>query len=223
MKDIINKTEKFLYKYLNDANKRLPKDAKRISDEVIKYRYEHSLRVANIGNKLAEIEGANKKVVMLGCLLHDVGKYDCEKNIDHGRQSAKVARTFLETLNLTKKEIDDICFTIAVHVDGIAGYDYEHIIEAEIVTNSDNIDRFSAYRIYQQMSWDYRDGSFPVQQEKDRIQKRIERLQNLYNTFHLKTKSGDEWFKENVKFQIQFYKRYLKQLDITIVPDVDES
>ncbi|QVK19338.1 HD domain-containing protein [Mycoplasmatota bacterium] len=223
MKEIIKKTEKFLYMYLNEANERLPIDAKPIPVEEIKYRYEHSLRVANVGIKLAEREGANKRVVTLGCLLHDVGKYDCEKNIDHGRQSAKVARSFLETLNLTKKEIDDICYSIAVHVDGIAGYEYEDIIEAEIVTNADNIDRFSAYRIYQQMAWDYRNGSFPVNQEKDRILKRIERLQNLYDTFHLKTKSGDEWFKENVKFQIQFYKRYLKQLEITIVPGVDES
>lgn len=221
MREMISKTEKFLYKYLNEANERLSKDAERILVEEMKYRYEHSLRVANIGITLAEEEGANKKITVLGCLLHDVGKYDCEKNVDHGRSSAKVARKFLETLNLTRKEIDDICYSIAVHVDGKAGYEYENILEADIVSNADNIDRFDAYRIYQQLSWDFRNGSIPTAEENERISNRIERLQNLYDTFQLETKSGDEWFKENVKYQIEFYKRYLKQLDITTVPVVE--
>ena len=36
------------------------------------YRYEHSIRVANIGKTIAEKEGLNVENLMLGCLLHDV-------------------------------------------------------------------------------------------------------------------------------------------------------
>ncbi len=61
---------------------------------------------------------------------------------------------FLETLNLSNKQIDDICYAIAVHVDGEAGYSYEETLESKIVTDSDNIDRFGAYRIYQSLDCD---------------------------------------------------------------------
>jgi len=39
-------------------------------------------------------------IVVIGCLLHDVGKFDTEIGIDHGRVSANAARNFLNTLNL---------------------------------------------------------------------------------------------------------------------------
>ncbi len=119
-----------------------------------KYRYEHSLRVSHIGKQISEVEGADTFIVEIGCLLHDVGKFQTEVNRDHGRVSAKVAKVFLETLNLSNKQIDDICYAIAVHVDGEAGYSYEETLESKIVTDSDNIDRFGAYRIYQSLDCD---------------------------------------------------------------------
>ena len=210
MNEIINKTKEFLLENLNKAN---------VSDFGKKYRYEHSLRVANIGLKLAIKENANKKVTVLGCLLHDVGKFETENNKDHGRVSADVSRKFLETLDLTKKEIDDICYAIAVHVDGEAGYEYEHTLEAKIVSDSDNIDRFGAYRIYQNMHWTNDDLS-SIEERKSVIKERLEKLKRYYEKGILETDAGNEMFRENLKLQIDYYNRYIEELEMTIVPNV---
>jgi len=210
MNEIINKSKDFLLEKLNNSG---------VDDFEKKYRYEHSLRVANIGLKLAIKENANKKIAVLGCLLHDVGKFDTDKNIDHGRVSANVARKFLETLDLTIKEIDDICYAIAVHVDGKAGYEYDHTLEAKIVSDSDNIDRFGAYRIYQGMHWG-NDDSKSIEERKSVMKERVERLEKYYEKGILETDSGNEWFRENLKFQIEYYNKYIDELDMTIVPSI---
>ncbi|MGV8146707.1 MAG: hypothetical protein ACLKAK_09490 [Alkaliphilus sp.] len=48
-----------------------------------------------MGLSLAELENANKKIIVLGCLLHDVAKFDTDVPVEHGRISAGVARPFL--------------------------------------------------------------------------------------------------------------------------------
>lgn len=70
MQQLIKQTKDFLYDYLSQSKE---------CAENIEYRYEHSLRVANIGLKLAVSENANQKVVVLASLLHDLCKFDCEK------------------------------------------------------------------------------------------------------------------------------------------------
>lgn len=107
--DLINKVNEFLYKHLEESNQ---------DTAAIKYRYEHTLRVTNIGIELSQKEGADEEIVALGCLLHDVGKFDCKNEKDHGRVSAKIAEKFLKEQNLGDNEIKDICYAIAVHVDG---------------------------------------------------------------------------------------------------------
>lgn len=86
MNEMIKKASKFLYDKLNES--------KYIDEVEKKYRYEHSLRVANIGLKLAQLECADKLIVAISCILHDVGKFETDVNVDHGRISAKVARPF---------------------------------------------------------------------------------------------------------------------------------
>ena len=119
MESIIDKAQKFLFDHLSESD---------YDYDEIEYRYEHSLRVANIGLDLSRLENANEKVAVIGCLLHDVGKFDTDDNKEHGRVSAEVARNFLNTLSLSQKEIDDICYAIAVHVDGECGYEYEETL-----------------------------------------------------------------------------------------------
>ncbi|WP_240842696.1 hypothetical protein [Acidaminobacter sp. JC074] len=54
MQDMINQTQKYLYEFLDQSD---------YDREEIDYRYEHSLRVANIGMDLAEKEKADKKAM----------------------------------------------------------------------------------------------------------------------------------------------------------------
>lgn len=211
MNHLINETKDFLYSYLNQA------DYEQVE---IDYRYEHSLRVANIGLEIAEKEKANKKVVVLACLLHDVGKFECHNNKDHGRLSAEISRVFLSALNLTEKEISDICYSIAKHVDGKAGYDYDDILEAKVVTDADNVDRYSSSKILQTKLW-----SLEVEAT---IEEHIEYYKERINTFLdyqkkqvLQTSYGNELFNRKLDLNIHFYNSLIEDLKITKIPTVE--
>ena len=131
MQAIYDRAIAFLREHLNNSAN--------IDDNEKWYRFEHSMRVANIAKIIAEREGQDVFVVTLAAILHDVGKFDTESFDDHGRVSADVARPFLKTLNLSQRQEDDIHYCIAFHVDGEAGYEYDPIAEAETVCDADNI------------------------------------------------------------------------------------
>lgn len=209
MQKLINQTQEFLLGVLSQSE---------YDQHEIDYRYEHSLRVANIGLDLAVKEKANKKVVVLGCLLHDLGKFESEKGIDHGRVSAELAKPYLKTLNLSDKEITDICFSIATHVDGKAGYEYEDIIEAKIVTDADNIDRFSSSKILQTKLWELKDDPKSKTEKIEDLQNHINKLEGFLVRDRLETPSGNCLFKDKVDMQLQFYSSLILDLKITTTP-----
>ena len=121
------------------------------------YRYEHSVRVANIGKYIAEKEGLDAEAMVVACLLHDIsycGKFkDSEDYRNHGRYSAKIARPFLEELGFEPDVIEDICYGIAIHADDKADFDGKRTAFALTVGDADNIDRFDAYRIFENLKW----------------------------------------------------------------------
>ncbi len=209
MQAIIKKTLDHLHEFLNRAE---------YEQHEIDYRYEHSLRVANIGLDLAVKENANKKVAVIGCILHDLGKFESLKGIDHGRVSAELAKSFLSTLELTQKEIDDICYSIATHVDGKAGFEYEDIIEAKIVTDADNIDRFSSSKILQSKLWELKDEKISVQEKIETLEARIEKFKDYSNKSTMETKTGNILFKEKLELNILFYSSLIQDLEKTREP-----
>jgi uncharacterized protein len=206
MEQLIKQSHDFLIRHISESN---------MTEMEKNYRVEHSLRVANIGKYLAERENANSKIVVISCLLHDVGKFDTEDNMDHGRVSARVARKFLEDTSLSQKEIDDICYAIAVHVDGKCGYDYEETLESKIVSDSDNIDRFGALRIYQTMAWGKECTEGTIQERIEAVRTIIRKRMELKDQYNLETQTADKIWKDYLKYQIEYFERYLKELEIT--------
>jgi putative nucleotidyltransferase with HDIG domain len=183
-------------------------------DEVEKqYRYEHTLRVATLGKEIAEKEGLDEFIVVLGCLLHDVGKFDTEIGVDHGRVSAKVARGFLNTLELSQEVVNEICYGIAIHVDGKADFEFNGTVECEMISDCDNIDRFDAYRVFDTLRWDKFE-TLSNEAANTLLKNRIERLQQLLKE-NLSTKTSTEYFHEKVNIQIAYYKELLKQYECT--------
>ncbi|QOR35118.1 HD domain-containing protein [Clostridium sp. 'deep sea'] len=209
--EIVLATQSYLQQYLSNVN---------ITKEEKTYRYNHSLRVANIGLNLAELEGANKNIVVLSCLLHDIGKYDTNDNVEHGRVSAKIAFEFLKTQNLSGQNIADICYAIAAHVDNRCGYEYKHTLEAAIVSDAGNIDRYGAYRIYKHIQWSTNNYKGNLNKEKEAIKMRIEKLERYSNNKVMQTKSGNAWFAKQLRLQIAYFKEYINEIDMTIIPYV---
>jgi uncharacterized protein len=184
------------------------------------YRWEHTMRVAQHGKTLAINEGAEVEMVVAACLLHDVAHFESDDDYkDHGRRGAAIARPLLKELGYTQEQVDNICFAIAVHVDGKAEFEHPMTIEAQCVTDADNIERFGAYRILQWCVPEMED--FPKLIKK--LSARIKQLREYRDREKiLETQTGDRLFKVQLDRQIDFFQALIDEYNFTRVPVVSK-
>ena len=182
-----------------------------IDESIKRYRYEHSLRVAAIGRKITNAEELDAEGLALGCILHDVGTFDSTENRkEHGRVSAKIARNFLHTLDLSEEKIEDICYGIAIHVDDKADFEGKRTILSESISDCDNIDRFDTYRIYDNLKY-LKFDELTLDEQLDHINKLIPKLKG-YCENKFATKTATDMWVDRVTFQIEFFERLKAQL-----------
>jgi uncharacterized protein len=177
------------------------------------YRWQHTLRVSHYGRQIAEEEGANVELCAAACLLHDVEWFSDRESSNHGRIAAEAIRPFLEQVGYPPEEVDNICYSVAVHVDGKAGYEHEHTLEARVVSDADNIDRFGAYRILQWCVGEMDD----LDSLAEKLRKRLVRLEEYLNRDVLETPTGNRLFKEQVRQQVEFFRRIVEEQEMTRV------
>ena len=181
------------------------------------YRFEHSIRVAHIAAQIARAEGMDEELATIAGLLHDVGygqdfPEDYDRN-DHGRDGAKVARPFLQSLGLSEQAVNDICYAIAIHVDDKADFQWERTAFSETVGDADNIDRFDTYRIYETLKYK----GFEEEDLPGRIawlQTRLEQLDRLRD-FKFGTPTAAALWREKLDFQTLFFGRMLEQMKLS--------
>lgn len=181
------------------------------------YRWEHTLRVSQYGKEIAQREGANVPVVIAACLLHDVAHFDpLEHHKDHGRLGAQISRPLLAGLGYPAEDVDNICYSIAVHVDGRAGYEHAATLESKIVSDSDNIDRFGAFRILQ---W-----CVPVMADHaklvDKLSRRLRKCEEYRRENPLETATGRDYFARQLDLQISCCKALVAEGHLTTLPQV---
>lgn len=207
-KNCVQLTTEFLKKKFDESeyftDKKYEKD----------YRFEHSVRVANIGREIAEKEGMDSDAMVIACLLHDISYINefktREEARNHGRYSAKIACPFLEKIGMEPEVIEDICYGIAIHVDDEADFPGERTAFALSVGDADNIDRFDAYRIFENLKWvKYDEMSLP--EKNEHVNKIIERLES-YKNLDFATETGKKMWIEKLDYQIGFYKKLLAQI-----------
>ena len=182
------------------------------------YRWEHTLRVAQWGKQLAEAEGANVEIVVAGSLLHDIAHFESDDDYkDHGRRGARIIRPFLEDLSYTSEQVDNLCFAVAYHVDDDAGFDHPKTIEAQCVTDADNLDRFGVYRILQWCVPEMDD--FPRLIEK--LGQRVEQLRGYRARDKvLETTNGNRLFRDQLDRQIAFFQGLIDEYGATVMPEL---
>ena len=208
-KDCVKLTEEFLKRKFDESeyfsDKKSEKD----------YRFEHSVRVANIGKIIAEKEGMDIEAMVIACLLHDIAyinKFESrEEARNHGRYSAKIARPFLEEIGMEPETIGDICYGIAIHVDDKADFPGERTAFALSIGDADNIDRFDAYRIFENLTWVKYD-EMDISEKKEHVQKVLERLES-YKNLDFATETGKNMWLEKLDYQIGFYEKLLFQIE----------
>lgn len=213
MQERIEKTAEYVKNYLYEVAEK--RDSPYANPG---YRYQHTLRVANIGKQLAEAEGANVEHVVMGCLLHDLAVFDDLENVlDHGRLAARICRPFLAGLDYSDEEVNDICYTIAVHVDGEADFEHEPTLEASCVSDADNIDRFDALRILHYCEPEVYDFNALVAKLTDRLKV----LRDYRSKRVMETEAGHHWFNRQLDRQIEFYETILAQDKMTRLPEIE--
>jgi uncharacterized protein len=181
------------------------------------YRWQHTLRVTQYGRQLAELEGGNPELCITACLLHDIAKFESrDYGVEHGRIGANIARPLLRELGYSPVEIENICFSIAKHVDNKAGFEHPLTIEAQIVNDADKIDRFSAYRFVLQMAEGLSSYDLLIANtEKILLRFKHDRDQNL-----MATASGAAIFKKQMDLQIMLMERVIFEGKITSQPEL---
>ena len=179
------------------------------------YRFEHSVRVANIGKIIAEKEGMDSDAMVIACLLHDISYINefktREEARNHGRYSAKIARLFLEEVGMEPEVIEDICYGIAIHVDDEADFTGKRTKFALSIGDADNIDRFDAYRIFENLKWVKYD-EMNLAEKREHCEKVLGRLES-YKTLDFATETGKKMWLEKLDYQIGFYKKLLSQIE----------
>lgn len=208
-KNCVKLTLEFLKKKFDESEYFADKKAER------DYRFEHSVRVANIGKIIAEKEGMDTDALVIACLLHDVSYCnefaDREDARNHGRYSAKIARPFLEEIGMEPRVIEDICYGIAIHVDDEADFPGERTVFALSVGDADNIDRFDAYRIFENLKWAKYDEMSLAEKEEHckKLMAKLERFKSL----DFATETSKVMWLEKLDYQIGFYGKLLKQAE----------
>lgn len=179
-----------------------------------KYRYEHSLRVAAIGQLIAREEGLDEEALVLACLLHDIGYIECKTKEDHdvhGKFSARIAREFLSSIGFETDRIETICYGIKIHTEAEEDYERMPTPFEMSIADADNIDRFDAYRLYLNLTYFYGADGMTAEQMMEGAGSRADRYERYLN-MKCGTKTGASLWKDRIGFQLEYFKRLKDQM-----------
>ncbi len=188
-----------------------------LSLESLDYRWKHTLRVTQYGKMIAAEEKADSEIVLAACILHDLAKFiPGDHGVEHGRIGARLARPFLQTLAYSSEQIENICFSIAVHVDDKADFAHPATIESKIVSDADNIDRFGAYRVLMRFHEELNAYETLIASAEQRLLT----LKKYRGRNIMGTPSGNRLFNQQLDMQIAFLERLVADSRLTVLPEL---
>ena len=124
-----------------------------------------------------------------------------------------MAHPFLKELGYAEEDVENICYSIASHVDGKADFEHPLTIEAQIVSDADKIDRLSSYRMMLAL------GKF-VDSEYETfiatVKKRLSKSQRASKEWRVQTKSGQDLFQQQISAQAVFLERLIADYEMTL-------
>jgi uncharacterized protein len=109
--------KEFVYEYL-DASVRNEEEGGRMRWypwHSAEYRFNHTMNVVSLAEKIAREEGADVDVVRVAALFHDVAKLDADQDV-HAEEGARIAREYLRSrASLPSSFVDRVCRAIEAH------------------------------------------------------------------------------------------------------------
>ncbi len=176
----------------------------------MQYRYDHTLRVADIGREIARAEGLPEEALMMACLLHDVGYPECRSFEELGKHpliGAEIAKRFLKKIGYDAKMSESICKAVLIH-DCFPCRGEDASVLEKSVRDADDIDRADAMRICVRSYHDI--GERPAWEIIEICRKRLAETEELKNRI-CGTETAKRLWLDNICLQEQFYRRILIQ------------
>ncbi len=202
--DPVTKTLTFVKEFLGPYNGR----------EDMTYRFEHTLRTARWGLKIAEGEGWDPEPLVMACLLHDVGYPKCTDFKDfkvHPSISAEITRKFLEKINYDSEQITKICRAVSIH-------DRWNDVPADAtpfelsVRDADDLDRFGIMRTSLLAGEDIT--KHTAAELGEICQERLATLEEHKNRL-CGTPTAEKFWAESLECRRQFYENLIKHTERT--------
>ena len=159
----------------------------------------HTKEVRTIAKKLAGSEKANKEIVDVAVLFHDVSKSKTEL-LKHAVESAKIAEKFLKKIGYDEKFIEQVVECIITHSSPWAkNAPMPKSIEAKVLFDADMIQQLGPFGIVKHIL-KYKDKPF------DKIIKNSKYDLVEFAFGLLLTKNGKRIGREKVKYVREFFK-----------------
>ncbi len=187
---------------------------KEIQHYDMQYRYDHTLRVADIGREIARAEGISEEALVMACLLHDVGYPECKSFEELGKHpayGAEIARRFLEKIGYHREISKSICKAILIH-DRFPYEGEDATVLEKSVRDADDIDRADAMRICIRAYHDI--GECPAWETQEVCIKRLEEMKGLRERI-CGTETAKFLWLENLDLREKFYRKLLLQMERT--------
>ena len=167
--------------------------------------YEHVMRVRKLALQIASrVPNADKEVVELAALLHDIGRnlYTPE---NHATRSAMIARELLTALGYPKEKLQRVVNAIEAH--SYSGGAEPNCIEGEILSDADKLDALGAVGLARVFMYSGQTGR-GLKDSIAHIKSKLLKLPNL-----MKTEEGKKLAQERVKLVKEFLKHLETELN----------
>jgi len=184
-------------------------------EEVGSHSFDHTERVYNLAVRIAESENVDLNIVKVSVLLHDIARKkqdECEGEICHAEEGAKMAEEILNEINFPKEQINKICEAIKIHrlSKGI----HAETDVAKILQDADRLDSLGAILIarsfssgsqYKRPFYDSSGGRSVIKFIEDRNAKI---LPDNFNT-----ETAKEFARKRYDFAQEFVERFKKEME----------
>ncbi|MFA6305084.1 MAG: HD domain-containing protein [Patescibacteria group bacterium] len=164
--------------------------------------WQHTQLIRPIAQKLARLEKADKQIVDVAVLFHDLGKHTGE-NKDHEKRSGEMARKYLEKENFEQRFIEEVVYCVMVHM---APWENKSNLvttpEAKVLCDADMIQQLSEFGIIKHA---INFGADIYENYQEGLIKTRDTLFKVYNL--ILTENGRKLAEPGYKFIKEFFKK----------------
>ena len=118
--------------------------------------WQHTRGIRPIAKKLAGLERADKSIVDVAVLFHDLGKVKGDDG--HAARSAEATRRYLEKENFSRRFIEEIVYCVSVH--DLPWQNQANLLttpEAKVLFDADMIQQLSKFGVIRHIMYFQRD------------------------------------------------------------------